>query len=124
MENQDFGAQGGAAGGVVMLIVQLAILGLMLASMWKVFTKAGQPGWAAIIPIYNAIVLLKIAGKPVWWFVLFLIPFVNFIIAIIVSLSIANKFGKGTGFGIGLALLGFVFYPVLAFSDAQYNEAA
>lgn len=89
--------------------------------MWKVFTKAGQPGWAAIVPIYNAIVLLQIAGKPVWWLVLFFIPLVGIIVAFVVMISLAAKFGKGTGFGIGLTLLGFIFFPILAFGDAQYQ---
>ena len=83
--------------------------------------SAGEPGWAAIIPIYNFIVLLKIAGKPVWWFILMLIPFVNFIVAIIAALAVAKNFGKGTGFGLGLAFLAPIFYPILAFGDARYQ---
>jgi len=109
------------AGGIGFTIFMLAVALLMVAAMWKVFVKAGEPGWAAIVPIYNVIVLLKIAGKPAWWFILFIIPFVNLIIAFIVSISIAKAFGKGTGFGIGLALLGPIFYPVLGFSDARYQ---
>jgi len=111
------------AGGLVGTIVMLAIALLLIAAMWKVFTKAGEPGWAAIVPIYNLIVLLKIAGKPAWWFILFIIPFVNLIVAFIVSIAIAKAFGKGTGFGIGLALLGPIFYPVLGFGDARYQGA-
>ena len=107
--------------GIGMMIVWLAFVVLIIASMWKVFTKAGQPGWAAIIPIYNLYVMLKIAGKPGWWLLLFLIPFVNFVIAIMVSIAIAHRFGKSTAFGVGLALLGFIFYPILAFGDAQYT---
>lgn len=105
--------------------VALAIGGvfiiLMIASLWKVFTKAGQPGWASIIPIYNTYVLCKIAGKPGWWVILMLIPFVNFIILILVCLGVAEKFGKGAGFGLGLAFLGFIFFPILAFGDATYR---
>jgi hypothetical protein len=106
------------------LIVMLIFAVLMIASMWRVFTKAGEPGWAAIIPIYNIIVLLKIAGKPAWWFILFIIPIVSLIISILVSLSVAKNFGKGTGFGIGLWLLSFIFYPILAFGDAKYQPQA
>ncbi len=102
------------------LIIQLVIMVAIIAGFWKVFVKAGQPGWAAIVPIYNAIVMLKIAGRPVWWIILFLIPIVNFVVAIIVSIDIAKAFQKGTGFGVGLALLGFVFYPILGFGDATY----
>ena len=78
-------------------------------------------GWAAIIPIYNLIVLLQIAGKPLWWFFLFLIPIVNLVMAILVCIAVAEKFGKGAGFGVGLALLGFIFFPILGFGSAQYQ---
>jgi hypothetical protein len=104
-------------------IIYLAIIIAVIAGFWRVFTKAGKPGWAAIIPIYNIIVLLEIAGKPIWWIVLFLIPIVNLVIAIIVSISVAHSFGKSTGFGVGLGLLGFIFYPILGFGDAQYQGA-
>ncbi len=103
------------------LLIGLALVVFLIAAFWKVFTKAGEPGWAAIVPIYNIIVLLKICGKPLWWIILFLIPVVNFVIALLVSISLAKSFGKGTGFGIGLFLLGFIFYPVLAFGDAKYQ---
>lgn len=105
---------------IVGIIMYVAIIVLMIASMWKIFTKAGQPGWASIVPIYNIIVLLKIVNKPVWWLVLMLIPVVNFVIAIIVLNALSKSFGKGVGFTIGLLLLGIVFYPMLAFGDAQY----
>jgi hypothetical protein len=102
----------------------LALVVFIIASLWKVFTKAGQPGWAAIIPIYNAYVLLQIAGRPGWWLLLYFIPVVNFVIAIIVSIDVAKAFGKGGGFGVGLALLSFIFYPILAFGDATYARPA
>ena len=79
--------------------------------MWKVFTKAGQPGWASIIPIYNLYIWCKIVGRPWWWILLMLIPFVNFIICIILCIDLAKSFGKGVGFGIGLALVGNYFLP-------------
>jgi hypothetical protein len=101
-------------------VISLAIMVLLFYSMWKVFVKAGQPGWAAIVPIYNAIIMLRIAGKPDWWVILFLVPLVNIVIAIIAYMAFAEKFGKSAGFGIGLALLGIVFFPILAFSDAKY----
>jgi hypothetical protein len=103
------------------IIFGLAIAVLMIASAWKVFTKAGKPGWAAIVPIYNLLVMLEIARKPTWWIVLFLIPGVSLIMAIIVAVAIANNFGKGTGFGLGLAFLSPIFYPILAFGSAQYT---
>ena len=107
--------------GIVGMLIGLAFFVLMIASAWKVFTKAGQPGWAAIIPIYNFIVLCKICGKPWWWIIGMLIPFVNFIVLILLSVSLAKVFGKGTGFAVGLILLGFIFYPILAFGDATYT---
>lgn len=110
--------------GTVLIVFWCALMVLVIAGFWKVFVKAGKPGWASIVPIYNAFVLLDIAGKPAWWFILFLIPLVNIVIAFIVSIAIAKRFGKGTGFGIGLALLGFIFYPILGFGDAQYSAAA
>lgn len=91
------------------------------AAMWKVFEKAGKPGWAAIIPIYNAIVIIQIAGKPVWWFLLYLIPLVNIVVAVIVMHNLAKNFGKGVGFTLGLIFLGFIFFPILAWGDAQYQ---
>lgn len=109
--------------GGVSLILYLGIIVLLIASIWKIFTKAGKPGWAAIIPIYNFIVLLEIINKPVWWIVLILVPFVNFIIVIIMYMELAKVFGKSTGFGIGLVLLGVVFFPMLAFGDATYQGA-
>lgn len=120
-QDQPMGEAAGAAFGLVFMLFWLAIVVLMIASMWKVFTKAGEPGWAAIIPIYNLVVLLKIAGKPVWWLVLCLIPFVNFIVLILIGIAVAKNFGKGAGFGVGLVLLGFIFFPILGFGDAQYR---
>ena len=85
------------------------------------FVKAGKPGWAAIIPIYNAIVLLQIAGKPLWWIILLLIPIVNIVIGIIVCLAVARNFGESGAFGVGLAFLGVIFFPILGFGSAQYQ---
>ena len=102
-------------------IVALVLTILFVVAWWKIFTKAGEPGWAAIIPIYNVIVLLKIAGKPVWWIILMLIPLVNFVISIFVAAGLAKNFGKGTGFVVGLVLLPFIFYPILAFGSAHYR---
>ena len=108
-------------GGGISLLINLIIIALMIAGMWKVFTKAGKPGWAAIIPIYNLIVLLEIAGKPLWWIVLFLVPLLNIVMIIIVAIALSERFGKGAGFGVGLAFLPFIFYPILGFGDARYH---
>ena len=111
----------GQAPGPLFWIFYLAFTILILAAWWKIFTKAGQPGWACIIPIYNLYVWCKIVGRPWWWILLMLIPFVNFIIAIILLIDLAKSFGKGVGFGIGLLLLPFIFFPILGFGSAQYQ---
>ena len=107
--------------GLLILVIELAVIVAVIAGFWKVFVKAGKPGWAAIVPIYNIIVLLEIGGKPLWWIILFFIPFVNVIMAILVVIAVAKNFGKSDAFGVGLGLLGFIFYPILGFGDAQYQ---
>lgn len=112
---------GDDAFGIIWIVIWLIIAVVVLAGVWKVFTKAGQPGWACIVPIYNAVVLMRIAGRPAWWVLLLFIPVVNLVIEIIVYIDVAKNFGKGTGFGIGLVFLGPIFFPILGFGDAQYN---
>ena len=104
----------------ILIIIYLAVIVIMIVSMWQVFTKAGKPGWACIIPIYNVIVILDIAGKPWWWLLLFFVPLVNVIVQIIIYMDFAKAFGKGAGFGCGLIILPFIFFPILAFGDAEY----
>ncbi len=111
-------------GGIISGLISLAICAFYLYCGWTIFTKANQPGWAVIIPIYNLVVMLKIVGKPLWWIVLFLIPGVNAIAGILVAISLAKSFGKSAGFGIGLAFLGFIFSPMLALGDARYAGPA
>jgi hypothetical protein len=120
METQNAAAAG--IGGGVML-VWLVVFVVMIVACWKVFTKAGQPGWASIIPFYNIYVLLTIVGRPGWWLLLFFIPIVNLVIGIIVTIDLATRFGKGGGYAAGLILLPIVFYPMLAFGSAAYTPA-
>jgi hypothetical protein len=120
-QTEQYPSGGGSPAG---LIVGLLVAVIVIAAMWKIFTKAGQPGWASLIPIYNIYILCKIVGRPGWWVILMFIPIVNLIIWIIVSIDVAKNFGKGTGFGIGLALLGFIFYPILGFGSAHYQGQA
>ncbi|MFP4216446.1 MAG: DUF5684 domain-containing protein [Phycisphaerae bacterium] len=110
-------------GGIIGIIgiICLVLIVLVFAGVWKTFAKAGKPGWAAIIPIYNLIVLLEVAGKDLWWIILFFIPFVNLIAMILVGIGVAENFGKSAGFGVGLGLLGFIFFPILGFGSAQYT---
>jgi len=103
-------------------ILCLAVMVLMIAGMWTTFTKAGAPGWAAIVPIYNLWVRLKIARQEGWMIVLYLIPFVKLFVAIFVSIELGKAFGKTAGFGWGLALLPFIFYPMLGFGEAHYQH--
>jgi hypothetical protein len=104
-----------------MFAIYFVVIVILLVSMWRIFTKAGRPGWACLVPIYNAYVELLIAGKPGWWLLLYLIPFVNVFIAIIVTVALCEKFGKGGGFAAGMIFLPFIFYPILAFGDATYK---
>ncbi len=106
----------------IVWIIYAAFIIFYFVAMWKVFVKAGQPGWGFLIPIYNIYLMLKIAKRPGWWLILFLIPVVNLIIGIMLHFDIAKNFGKGVGFGFGLLLLGIIFYPILAFGDAKYKK--
>ena len=103
------------------LVFVLAIAVVMLISMWKIYSKAGQPGWAVLVPIYNIVVLLKIVRKPVWWILLMCIPFLNAIIAILIYLELAKVFNKETGFGLGMVFLPIIFLPMLAFGKSEYQ---
>jgi hypothetical protein len=104
------------------IIIYVAIILLMIISLWIVVNKAGRPGVSQIIPIWNIIELVRIAGKPLWWVILILlIPIVNIILLIMVYHGISQAFGKGAGFTVGLILLPFIFWPILAFSDAKYS---
>ena len=108
----------------VMMVVGLIFLGLLLvtlAAVWKIFTKAGEPGWAVIVPFYNLAVMMKVSGKPWWWFLLLLIPVVGIVIAILQCVGLAKNFGKGTGFAIGLILLSPIFILILGFGSAQFQ---
>ncbi len=105
-------------------LITFAIVALIIVSLWKIYTKAGQPGWAAIIPIYNVLILLKIIGRPWWWLLLLFIPIANIVVACMLAVGLAKTFGKGVGFAVGMVLLGIIFYPILAFGSATYTAPA
>ena len=111
-----------SSGGFLIFLIYAAIIVLEVAGWWLIFSKAGRPGWGALIPIYNVYLMCKVAGRPGWWLLLFLIPIVNIVIAIIVGIDIAKNFAKSAGFGVGLALLGFIFAPMLGLGDATYTQ--
>ena len=105
----------------LVVLLYLAVVILTVAGAWKVFVKAGEPGWAVLIPLYNTYILLKIAGKPWWWLLLMLVPCVGVVVAVMAVVALAKTFGKGVGFAIGLILVPFICYPMLGFGSAQYT---
>ena len=108
--------------GLILVAIYLGIALFFIIAGWKVFTKAGKPGWGILIPIYNVYLWVKIAGKPGWWLLLYLIPLVNIVIAIIVALEVAKAFGKSGVFGFFLLfLLPIIGFPVLGFGSAVYT---
>jgi len=119
-ETHDYGWFGGI--GIVGSLVYLAVITLYLAGWWKMYQKAGQPGWAAIIPIYNMIVLARIVGKPEWWgIVAALVPCVNIVFGIWLINLLMKSFGKEVPLWTILAVFfGIVVFPLLGFGDARY----
>jgi hypothetical protein len=111
------------------LVIVIPIVLIAIVAIWRVFTKAGQPGWAVLIPFYNLYVYSQVVKRPGWWMLLYfasIIPVVGSLavlfVSIIDSLRLAKLFGKSSGFGVGIILLGVVFLPILAFGDADYDE--
>ena len=104
----------------LLILLLIAIVIIEIIAAWKLYEKAGKPGWACIIPIYNVIVLLEIIRKPIWWIALLLIPIANIVILILIYIELSKVFGKGSGFAVGLILLRPVFIMILGFGDAKY----
>lgn len=102
------------------MILFIVLVVPVVLGMWKIFTKAGKPGWAAIVPIYNLIILAEIVGKPVWWAILMLVPCVGVVMNFLLCIELAKRFGKDSGFGILLALFAPIMFPILGFGQAQY----
>ena len=108
--------------GILFLIVLwISIIAFAIVSQWKVFEKAGQPGWAVFIPIYNIIIMLKIANKPWWWIFMFMIPIANIVFLIMMLNRISLSFGKSSGFTVGLIFLSLIFWGILAFDKSEYK---
>ncbi|SDZ86178.1 hypothetical protein SAMN04488065_0847 [Haloplanus vescus] len=112
---------GGGAGGILLSIVYLALVVAYIAGTWKAFVKADQPGWAAIIPIYNTYIMLKIGDNAWWWLLVFFVPIVNLYALYRMFAGVSRAFGQGLGFALGLWFLGFVFWPLLGFGDYSYQ---
>jgi hypothetical protein len=103
----------------------LGIALFYIIASWKIFTKAGRPGWGIFIPIYNTYLWVKMAGRPGWWVLLFFIPLVNVVIAIIVTIDVAKAFGKSTAWGVFLLFLfSFIGIPLLGYGKATYTQPA
>jgi hypothetical protein len=107
-------------GSAVLLLCYGIVFIVYIAAWWRIFTKADKPGWAAIVPIYNYIVLLEVIGRPVWWIILMFIPLVNIIIICIMYNDLSKSFGFGIGYTLGLLFLSPIFFLHLGFSDASY----
>lgn len=105
----------------VMFAVMMVVAVVLIASMWKIFTKAGEAGWMSLIPILNVVILTKIAGKEMWWVLLLFVPIANLVATVVIMLGLADSFGKDALWGLGLLFLPFIFYPLLGFGSAQYR---
>src|SRR5580704_3397023 len=106
---------------IVMLLWYLAMIVYLAAGVGATFAKAGKPRLGVLIPFYNVVILFNIAGLSLWWALLILVPFVNLLVVLLVGVNVAQNFGKSTAFGVGLAFLGPIFYPVLGFGSARYR---
>lgn len=110
-----------AVGTVVYFFVSLAITIVYLIALWRIFAKAGEAGWKALIPIYNYYIILKIVGRPGWWLVLLLLPIVNIIVLLLVAVDLAKSFGKSDVFGVvAVWLFTIIGYMILGFGKANY----
>ena len=120
MYDNMYASEVGAGFGLTFWIFNFAFIAFFIVVMWKIFVKAGKPGWGIIIPIYNIILVLGLTGRPIWWIILWLFFFP--IMQIICCFDMAKAFGKSSGFGVGLWLLGFIFFPILAFDSSECME--
>ena len=110
--------------GMGMVVFLLAIAAFSIVCYWKIYTKAGEPGWACLVPIYNFIIFLKIVNKPWWWLFLMIIPIVNLVLIIILLNRLSKSFGKGAGFTVGLLFVHVIFFAILAFDKSVYTKLA
>jgi F0F1-type ATP synthase membrane subunit a len=114
---QSAAEQAHAAASMTTSLIVLGLVVLLIIAMWKVFERAGEPGWAALVPIYNLYILTRVAQISGWWILAAFIPLVNILFCFTTSINVAKRFNRGTLFGVGVALLPFIFYPMLAWGD-------
>jgi hypothetical protein len=107
----------------IVYLLAFAVAIISVISLWMIFQKAGKPGWASIVPFYNIWILKDITGRPTWWFFVCFIPYVGSVFLLIMYYFLGRSFGKSTSYSVGVALLSFIFLPMLAFSDARYQGA-
>ena len=105
-------------------IIWFVTVAFFIAAQWKLFAKAGEPGWAALVPIYNMVVMMKIAGKPEWWAILLFVPIANIVAIIIMYIGLARNFGRGDGFAVGLIFFPYIFLLILGFDSSRYLPVA
>jgi hypothetical protein len=122
MYDNAYSAESVAGLGIVFWIFYFALIIFFIIVYWKIYVKAGKPGWGCIVLIYDFILKLQIACRPIWWIFLMLIPVVNIVIAIIILFDIAKAFGKSSGFAIGMLFIPIIFFPILAFDSSEYTE--
>lgn len=114
----------GAAISSGMLLLILVVALFLIVAMWRTFERAGEPGWASLVPIYNLYIMTRIAGLSGWWVVAAFIPIANIVFWFVISIGIARRFNRSAGFGVGLVLLPFIFYPILAWGDDRVSAGA
>jgi hypothetical protein len=107
---------------LLIMFLVVAVVVLTIAGVWKMFVKAGLPGWGCLVPFYNVYLMLVLGGRPGWWMILFFIPLVNLIVGVVLAIDISKRFGKELGVALGLIFLPFIFYPILGFGDAVYQK--
>jgi phage FluMu protein Com len=98
------------------------VMWMPLGGLWQMYLKAGEPGWSCLVPVYQLMVLARVAGKPAWWGLLLYVPVVQLVIWVLISLELAKRFDRGTDTAIGLIFLPPVFFCILGFGDAEYQE--
>lgn len=103
-------------------IIEILAIALVFTGYWRLFEKAGKPGWAAVVPIYNVIVLLQVVERPLWWAIFFFVPLVNLVVSVVVHVDLAQRFGKPPLFGLGMALFPVIFVPILGFGESRYQD--